>query len=62
MFLESVLPTFTHINQLLQRDEPLIHVLHPQLTKLLKQVLGKYLKPSILAKAVADQKLAEVNF
>ena len=62
MFLESVLPTFTHMNQLLQRDEPLIHVLHPQLTKLLKRVLGKYLKPSILAKAVADQKLAEVNF
>ena len=36
MFLESVLPTFTHMNQFLQIDEPLIYVLHPQLTKLLK--------------------------
>ena len=57
MFLESVLPTFTHTNQFLQRDEPLIHILHPQLIKLLKRVL-----PSVLAKSVADQKLAEVNF
>ena len=62
MFLESVLPTFTHMNQFLQRNEPLIHVLHPQLTKLLKQILGKYLKPSVLAKSVADQKMADVNF
>lgn len=50
------------MNQFLQRDEPLIHVLHPQLTKLLKRVLGRFLKPSILAKAVADEKLAEINF
>ena len=63
MFLESVIPTFTHMNQfLLQRDEPLIHVLHPQLTKLLKRILGKYLKPSVLAKSVANQKLVDVNF
>ena len=62
MFLESILPTFTHMNQFLQRDEPLIHVLYPQLTKLLKRILGKYLKPSVLAKSVADQKLADVNF
>ena len=62
MLLESVLPTFTHMNQFLQRDEPLIHVLHSQITKLLKQILGKYLIPSVLAKFVADQKLADVNF
>ena len=62
MFLQSVLPTFTHMNQFLQRDEPLIHVLQPQLTKLLKRVLGKFLKAPVLAKAVADDKLAEINF
>ena len=50
------------MNQFLQRDEPLIHVLYRQLTKLLKQILGKHLKPSVLAKSVADQKLADVNF
>ena len=26
MFLESVLPTFTHMNQFLQRDEPYPHI------------------------------------
>ena len=62
MFLESVLQTFTHMNHFLQRNEPLIHVLHPQLTKLLKQILGKYLKSSVLAKSFADQKMADVNF
>ena len=61
-FLKSILPTFTHMNQFLQRDKPLIHVLYPQLRKLLKRILDKYLKPSVLAKSVTDQKLADVNF
>ena len=50
------------MNQFLQRDKPLIHVLYPQLRKLLKRILNKCLKPSVLAKSVTDQKLADVNF
>lgn len=48
LFFQSVLPTFTHCNQFLQREEPLIHVLQPQLLKLLQNVLSKYVKPAIL--------------
>jgi len=62
MFLQSNLPTFTHMNLFLQRDEPLIHILLPQLTKLLTRVLGKFVKSSVLAKAVADRKLTEIDF
>ena len=29
LFLQSVLPSFTHCNQFLQREEPLIHLLQP---------------------------------
>jgi len=62
MFLESVFPTFTHMNQFLQRDEPLIHILHLQLTKLLTRVLGKFMKTSVLTTVVSEKKLAEINY
>lgn len=31
LFFQSILPCFTHMNQLLQREEPLVHILQPQL-------------------------------
>ena len=40
---QSVLLSFTHCNQFLQREEPLIHALQPQLEKLLKNILGKFI-------------------
>lgn len=42
LFLHSVLPTFTHTNQFLRKEEPLIHLLKLYLTGLLKKMLGKY--------------------
>ena len=41
LFLQSTLPCFTHCNQFLQREEPLVHVLQPQLAKMLQSILGK---------------------
>ena len=52
MFFHSVLPCFTHCNQFLQREEPLIHVLQPQLEKLLKNILAKFIKPAIIAEGL----------
>ena len=49
LFFQSVLPCFTHSNQFLQREEPLIHLLQPRLEKLLKNILGKSIKPTVIA-------------
>lgn len=52
LFIQSVLPCFTHFNQFLQREEPLIHILQPQLTRMLKNILGKFVKPEVIAKSM----------
>ena len=62
MFLQSVLPSFTHCNQFLQREEPLIHVLQPQLAKLVKNILAKFVQPAVLAKCLKEGGLSSVDF
>lgn len=52
LFHQSLLPTFTHVNMFLQKEEPLIHALQPQLISLLKKILGKFLKPSVIAESI----------
>ena len=54
MFFQSILPVFTHANRFLQREEPLIHVLHPQLTNLLKKIYSNFIKPSVIADCIRD--------
>ena len=49
MFLHSILPMFTYTNKFLQREDPLIHVLLPQLKGLIKNVFGKFIKEGGLA-------------
>ena len=45
---------FQSDHQFLQREEPLIHILQPQLEKFLKNVyiLGKFVKPTVLAECL----------
>ena len=62
LFLQSILPVFTNANQLLQREEPLTHILQPQLTKLLKIVLTKFVKPSVIASCLQAGTLLSVDF
>ena len=63
MFFQSVLPCFTHCNQFLQREEPLIHVLQPQLEKLLKNILAKFIKPAVIAEGLKnDDRLLSADF
>ena len=40
LFFQSVLPCFTQTNKSLQREEPLVHCLQPQLLSLYKKILG----------------------
>ena len=62
LFLQSLLPVFTHANKFLQREEPLIHVLQQQLMSLLKKVLGKYIKPSVLVESIREGVLLTMDF
>ena len=62
LFFQSILPCFTHANQFLQREEPLIHVLQPQLLNLFKKVLGKFLKHSVLSIHCNADSLTSVDF
>ena len=62
LFLQFVLPSFTHCNQFLQREESLVHVLQPQLAKMLQSILGKYAKPTVLAESLRAGGLSIVDF
>ena len=44
LFLSSALPLFTHVNQLLQREEPTIHILQFAIEKKRPNVLSYQLK------------------
>ena len=48
LFLHAILPSLTHANKFVQREEPLIHILKPQLINFYKPIAGKYLKPSAI--------------
>ena len=61
-FRQSLLPVFNHANKFLQREEPLIHTLHQQLYSLLKKVLGKFVKPSVLVESIQKESLLPLNF
>ncbi len=46
LFLSSALPIFTHFNQLLQREEPTIHILKPAMESLGKKVAIRIMHPN----------------
>ena len=54
IYLQSFLPTLNCANKFLQREEPLIHILQPQLLSLVKKVLSKFVKPSVLVESVKN--------
>ncbi len=59
LFFQSVIPCFTHTNQFLQREE---HCLQPQLLSLYKNILGKFVKPSVLSENVDADKMTSIDF
>ena len=62
LFFQSVMPSFTHCNMFLQREEPLIHVLQPQLTRMLRNILAKFVKPSVIAEHLRAGTLTSIDF
>ena len=47
-FLESLKPVFDQFLQLFQIEGPLIHILHQSVLQLLKQVMFRFLKQSVV--------------
>jgi len=47
MFYQAILPMFTHINLLLQKDEPMIPKIQDTLFSLIKKTLEKFVKPEL---------------
>ena len=56
------MPSFTHCNQFLQREEPLIHVLQPQLARMLRNILAKFAKPLVIAEHLRAGTLTSIDF
>ena len=61
-FLQSLLLVFNQANKFLQREKPLIHELQQQLYSLLKKVLGRFVKPSILVESIRKETLLAMDF
>lgn len=58
-FLLWYVPSVDKFNKTLQKDEPLIHVLHPLLHNFLRDLLSRFMKTSALANV---QNLKSVNY
>ncbi|CAB4036850.1 PREDICTED: uncharacterized protein LOC107326933 [Paramuricea clavata] len=62
LFFQSIMPSFTHCNQFLQQEEPLIHVLQPQLERMLRNILAKFVKASVIAEHLRAGTLTSIDF
>ena len=62
LFFQSLMPCFSHANQFLQREEPLIHILQPELLNLLKKILGKLVKVAVISHCLSGGTLVSVDY
>ena len=49
LFFQSVLPVFSRANLFLQMEQPLIHCLRQELFNLIKKILSKFIKPTLIS-------------
>lgn len=54
LFIQSILPSLNCTNKFLQREELLIRLLQPQLFSLVKKVISKFVKRSVLVEILND--------
>lgn len=59
LFLQNVIPIFDIANQLLQKDEPVIHLLHDVMINQLTDIFIRFLKPNTVTSA---KSIPEVKF
>ena len=48
MFFQSALALFTNFNEFLQREDPLIHLIHSQMNKFMNKLAGKFMKRGVI--------------
>ena len=59
LFYESILPTFTHINLLLQREDPNIYLVADAIWSFFKKLLSKFVTLQVIRE---QDDITEVNF
>ena len=59
LFLHAVIPAFDAFNILLQREDPMIHAVHPTMVALYQKILAKLVRPDALAE---QDDILEVDF
>ena len=59
MFYQAVLPMFTSVNLMLQRDAPMVYLVRESLFSLLRKTMGKFIRSELLT--VEDEKLVLIN-
>ena len=60
-FLKSIKPVFNRFLQMFQTEGPLIHILHQTMLDLLKQVMSRFLKQSVVKERLVNE-LLKVDF
>ena len=56
-FLKSIKPVFDRFLQMFQTEGPLIHILHQAILDLLKQVMSRFLKQSVVKERLVNELL-----
>ena len=56
-FLKSIKPVFDRFLQMFQIEGPLIHILHQAMLDLLKQVMSRFLKQSVVKERLVNKLL-----
>lgn len=51
LYYQAVLPIFTNLNKLLQRQDPCFHILLDEMRRFVVNVLKKFVKPEIIREA-----------
>ena len=59
LFYQAVLPTFTNVNLLLQREDPTIHLIADAIREFLKKLLSKFVKLQAIA---GIENITDVDF
>ena len=62
LFYQGVLPLYTSLNKFLQRETPCVHLVHDRLVSFVTNLLGKFVKVSVIKAAIENDCLLEVDY
>ena len=62
LFYQAILQGFTHLNKLLQREEPIVGVISTQINEFLKKLLGKFVTVAAIRDALASGDILSIDY